>query len=70
MWGSGVGNDGWRCCCADPYSLWSVTEEVVCPVDDKWGDVEVLECLYHLIMLHSVECRTEVNKEDSNNVSR
>ncbi len=62
--GSGVGGDDWRCCCANPYSLWSVTEEVVNLVNVKWDDAEALELLYHVMVLDRVECGAEVDEED------
>lgn len=48
VWGSGVCVDD-----ANSYSLWSVTEEVVYPVNEKWGDIE--ELLYHVMAMDCVK---------------
>lgn len=35
------------------------------PVDEKWGNTEVVEFPDHLVVLIGVESRSEVDKEES-----
>ena len=50
--------------------MWSVGQEVVSPVDEKWRHVEKVQFLDHVMALGGVKGRTKINKKDSGKIVR